>query len=216
MSDGRPDRGPRQSRLSGEARREQLLDVTAELVTEVGLDGATMEAVTAKAGVSKALGYVYFANRQDLVLALFDREMAALDAKVVVAMGGAEDLEGRVRATVHAWFDMVATRGRLLNVLLAATSAASPLEDRRRRRQRDVEQTWGEALERDTGLSPAVARSTAAIFIAGSAGALEMWLQRVAPRRQLEELFVRLCMGGVAALAAEAEGASSPAGAMPS
>ena len=50
------------ARLTAAQRKQQFLDVAAQLVVEQGADTVTMEAVAARAGVSKALSYRYFSN----------------------------------------------------------------------------------------------------------------------------------------------------------
>ena len=49
------------ARLTAAQRKQQFLDVAAQLVVEQGADTVTMEAVP-HAGVSKALSYRYFSN----------------------------------------------------------------------------------------------------------------------------------------------------------
>src|SRR3954447_22820859 len=105
---------PRAARLRRGERRGHLLDVAAELVAERGIDAMTMEAVAARAGVSKGLGYAYFPNRGEMLAALFDREMSALDGRVLAAMETAGTLEDRIRATARVWYDAVGERGALL------------------------------------------------------------------------------------------------------
>jgi AcrR family transcriptional regulator len=55
-------------------RREQLLDVTLELLATEGFDALTMEAVAKRAGVNRVVVYRSFANLQVLLVALLRRE----------------------------------------------------------------------------------------------------------------------------------------------
>src|SRR5205823_7973892 len=77
---------PRPARLPAEERREHFLDVTAELIINDGIDAVTMEGVAAAAGVSKGLGYAYFANRNELLLALLERELQKLDRRALAGI----------------------------------------------------------------------------------------------------------------------------------
>ena len=54
------------TRLTRAARREQLLDAAAQLGA-ASLDSVTMEGLAAQAGVSKALPYKFFANRDEVL-----------------------------------------------------------------------------------------------------------------------------------------------------
>ena len=82
----------RGARLSRDERRAHFLDMAAEIITEHGADSVTMEGVAARAGVSKALGYRYFTNRDDLLMALFDREMAILDHRISTAVANSSQV----------------------------------------------------------------------------------------------------------------------------
>jgi AcrR family transcriptional regulator len=55
-------------------RREQLLDVTLELLAEEGFGALSMEAIARRAGVNRAVVYRSFANLGVLLLALLHRE----------------------------------------------------------------------------------------------------------------------------------------------
>ncbi|MEA2125025.1 MAG: hypothetical protein QOI80_1807 [Solirubrobacteraceae bacterium] len=79
-------------RLSRAERREQLLDVTLDLLAEHGFDALTMEAIARRAQVNRAVVYRSFANLQLLLLALLRREDArtrrTIDALVPADPGG--------------------------------------------------------------------------------------------------------------------------------
>jgi AcrR family transcriptional regulator len=55
-------------------RREQLLDVTLDLVVEHGFHALTIEAVAQRAGVTRPIVYKQFSDLPGLVEALIDRE----------------------------------------------------------------------------------------------------------------------------------------------
>ena len=99
---------PRPARLPRSQRREQLLDVAAGLILEKGTEAVTMEGVAAAAGVSKGLGYAYFANSSTLLRALLEREVRKLQSSIMEALGRETTFEGKLRATVRAWFDSLA------------------------------------------------------------------------------------------------------------
>ncbi|MHB8689794.1 MAG: TetR/AcrR family transcriptional regulator [Solirubrobacteraceae bacterium] len=68
-----PTRQPSQ-RMPQSQRREQLLDVTLELLAEAGFGALSMEAIARRAGVNRAVVYRSFANLGVLLLALLHRE----------------------------------------------------------------------------------------------------------------------------------------------
>ena len=129
---GKPTSTPaRPARLPGQERREHFLDVVADLITEQGIDSVTMESVAAAAGVSKGLGYAYFTNRSDLLLAVFEREMQLFERRVGDALRAGTSFEERIAGAVHAWLDTLSERGGLLNTLLHASVLQKPLRERR-------------------------------------------------------------------------------------
>ena len=167
---------------------------------ESGVDSVTMEGVAAAAGVSKGLGYAYFANRGELLLALLNREWRALTQVATAGITAAPDYEGKVRASVHAWMDGVAERGLLLAALLRETQQHAPYNERRNRYFRDLEEYWGEMAAREYGVPRKQAVAAAAVMIAGLTGLLERWIQAKDSRRMLEDVYVRMSIGAIEAL----------------
>lgn len=84
--------------------REHLLAAAAELVREVGVNGLTIEAVAARADVSKPAVYYYFASKDALTRALaLDRsrdEIATLREAITNIPPGSSVIEAVVRAYV--------------------------------------------------------------------------------------------------------------------
>jgi AcrR family transcriptional regulator len=62
-------------RLPAQARRDQLLDVTAEIVVEQGFQAASIQAVARAAGISRPIVYEHFGDLPGLLEALVKREM---------------------------------------------------------------------------------------------------------------------------------------------
>lgn len=69
---------PRRTTARGLATREALLDATADLVAERGFHSVGILEIGAAAGVSGSALYRHFANKQELLVALFDRVVDAL------------------------------------------------------------------------------------------------------------------------------------------
>src|SRR5678816_4353021 len=92
-------------RLPAEQRREHLLDVAAAILLEHGYEALTMEAVKERAGVSRGLTYVHFANADELAFALYEREVAALDRRIAEVAAETTSFEDRVRGAMHAYLE---------------------------------------------------------------------------------------------------------------
>jgi AcrR family transcriptional regulator len=65
-----------QTRMAASARREQLLDVTGQIVGEQGFHAVSIQAVARRAGISRPIVYEHFGDLPGLLEALVEREMA--------------------------------------------------------------------------------------------------------------------------------------------
>lgn len=70
------------TRLPRPARREQLVDVAAALAAKDGFHAVSIEAVSQRAGVTRAVIYQHFRDLQELLEAVVSREMHRAKAQV--------------------------------------------------------------------------------------------------------------------------------------
>ena len=85
-------------RMSGQERREQLLDVGRRLFAEKGFEAVSVEEIAAKAGVSKPVVYEHFGGKEGLYAVVVDREMTYLLVAITDALddpAGAEPMNAR-------------------------------------------------------------------------------------------------------------------------
>ena len=112
---------PKQTRSRD--RVERILEVAEQLVVAGGVESMSTRAIAAAADVPVASLYQYFADKEAILLALVERDMAELDAQVAEDIGGLEVLNVRalVQATMYAFvkiyrrhpaFVMIYMRGR--------------------------------------------------------------------------------------------------------
>jgi AcrR family transcriptional regulator len=66
--------GATRKRMSAEERREQLLDVTKEIVGEQGFHAVSIEAVARRAGITRPVVYGHFDDLPGLLEAMVERE----------------------------------------------------------------------------------------------------------------------------------------------
>ena len=87
-----------------ERRRAEILDAAEAVAAEVGWDTMTMDQVARKARLSRALLYVYFKDKTDLLFGLCERALATLTQRFQEAVGrqkrGLDQLVGIGRAYV--------------------------------------------------------------------------------------------------------------------
>jgi AcrR family transcriptional regulator len=93
------------TRLSRQARREQLLDTAMTIVRTQGADGLTLLTLAEAAGVSRPIVYDHFGTRPGLLLALYrrldERHRTALEQAL---RGAASTLDEIARVMSTAYF----------------------------------------------------------------------------------------------------------------
>jgi AcrR family transcriptional regulator len=191
---------PTGKRLSREERREHFLDVAAQLIVEKGIDAVTMESVAAAAGVSKGLGYAYFTDASDLLMAVLNRETHAMERRIALAVADADTFEDKIRAGTKAWFDTVSERGTLFNTLLSTSQIRGARAKDRRASVRRWESFYADLAEHELGVPKRQADIASAILIAGLSGVVRRWVDHRDSRRVLEETYVAFAIGGLRAL----------------
>jgi AcrR family transcriptional regulator len=72
--------------MTGEERRQQLLDVARALFAEKGFDGTSIEEIAHRAGVSKPVVYEHFGGKEGIYAVVVDREMHSLLDGIVSAL----------------------------------------------------------------------------------------------------------------------------------
>ncbi len=108
--------GPR-TRMSGTARREQLIRVGRQLFAEKGYEAVTVEEIAAEAGVSKPVVYEHFGGKEGLYAVVVDREMSDLLGRVEVALAPGPP-KAMLESVVLAWLDYIATQTEGFRVLV--------------------------------------------------------------------------------------------------
>lgn len=186
----------RPSRLTREDRREQLLDAAADVVVERGIGALTMEGLAERAGVSKALPYQHFDNANAVLLALYRREIDTMGQRVLAAVEGVREPDERVRLAVHAYFDIVVERGRVLGVFVGS-GAGSAIAAAADGDARVGVEFIAETLVRPFGISGRRARMLASMFVGMLSGALESWGHGDGGRENIERTYVALVLGGI-------------------
>jgi AcrR family transcriptional regulator len=74
--------------MTGEERREQLLDVSRSLFAERGFEATSIEEIAHRAGVSKPVVYEHFGGKEGIYAVVVDREMRRLMDRVGTALEG--------------------------------------------------------------------------------------------------------------------------------
>jgi AcrR family transcriptional regulator len=189
----------RRTRMPAEKRREQLLDAAAEIIISDGFDNLTMEAITDRAGVSKALGYSYFNRLDDLFHELFDREFSVVYERLAPAIAAPGSLEERITNKVHAYFEVIAERHDLFLVLNRNLNGPTYRSERRERHSRW--EAWvADLIVNEFQAPDRVARAVARLLMAIDDRCVQMWTRSGFPRDDMEKLCVQFQLAGLRAI----------------
>ena len=107
-------------------QRERLLASFTALVGESGYGEATIEAVTAGAGVSSRAFYKYFKTIEDCYIGAFERAVEGLEAPVAEAYLGEAEWPRAIRAALLAGLREFSERPDVARLLTAEPFVAGP------------------------------------------------------------------------------------------
>lgn len=167
-----------QTRLAPEARRRQLLDVAAAVLTEHGIEAVQISTVAERAGVTRPIVYRFFETREALVLAVLEDFADALDAvyreALVRTLG--QPVETIARAFVDASCDVVERKGagpwRMLETRGMGREVGRDGVDLVER----FFSPWYERLAEFTGTRRIVVAMQVAGIVAAGRSALDFWI----------------------------------------
>lgn len=169
-------------RLAPEVRRRQVLDAAVAVFSIDGLHGASMDAIAARAGVSKPSVYAHGGTKEELFAACLRREAERLTATMTAAAapdaptsGAADTAEARLGRALRAFFHAVTTHRQGWTVLYrqavagehAGTVAAA---------RRGIVLRAAELLAAEIGGDVAAAEPLAHTLVGAAEGLTEWWL----------------------------------------
>jgi AcrR family transcriptional regulator len=134
-------------------RRQAILDAALGVFAKAGYHEASLEAVAARAGISKALIYEHFVSKQELHQALLDTYGAELVGRITTTIATTDPGEPRLRAGVEAFLAYVEELPDAWRVVfrhLEDPGVAEWLE----RMRTQVAGTISELISRDAPLTP--------------------------------------------------------------
>lgn len=85
--------GPSRRRMTAQARRNQILDVTHAIVDAEGFHAATPNRIAREAGINRSLIYQQFGDPAGLFVALIDREAARAGAQFAEVISATTDAD---------------------------------------------------------------------------------------------------------------------------
>lgn len=179
----------------GERTREHILDTALGLFIEQGYDATTMREIAAAAECSLGLTYRYFARKEDLVLALYQR--TANEQEVYVQSLSPAPIADRFVLAMHAKIAQIAPYrdafGALFGAALTPNSGVAVLGDQ----TSDIRERIGESfygLVRSATDAPRErqARQLATVLYALHLALLLFWLHDRSPDQQATDELIKL------------------------
>lgn len=107
------------------SQRWRLVLASAHVIATVGYAGATIEAITAEAGVSKKTFYKFFSGKEEAFLACYEGLDSVLSYVVGLA-GAAPDLDRAVDLVIEGYLSALAAAPDLTRLFLIEALTASP------------------------------------------------------------------------------------------
>ncbi|HEX4035609.1 MAG TPA: TetR/AcrR family transcriptional regulator [Solirubrobacteraceae bacterium] len=153
------------------ARRQELIDAAWRCAGRCGFRDLTVDDVCAEAGVSKGAFYGYFEQKHDLLLALLEDDVMALDRELELitrmSASGVQRVRRFARAMLARGEDAarVQVRADLWSDLLTEEGVRQRLAETTRRR-REVVRGWIEEASASGELVPIPANALASILLA--------------------------------------------------
>lgn len=160
-------------------RREQLVRVARRLFAEAGYEDASLDAVAARAGVTKPIVYQHFSGKRDLYLSVLEEHLSDLIGRLWVALSVSPDPRDRLRAGLRAYFAFVEERPDGFRMLVEAGVRNDPptqakLGDTWDTLADGIARTAGDLL-RAAGLDPAGAPVYARALIGMTQSVADWW-----------------------------------------
>jgi len=160
-------------------RKSALLDAGLSVVAEHGLAGATIEAVTAQAGLSKRYFYEHFRTRDELFVALTERLVAQVtDAVMAGVADHRADLSERLRDAFTGVVEILTDDPRNARLYVEVVGSG-PLKDIVGRAEHTLAELLVDALLADVDATARdrVRLGTATlVIVVGIAQAVSDWL----------------------------------------
>ena len=205
---------PEHGRLARADRREELLDAALELVASGDVESVSVDAVADRCGVSRSLVYKHFANRTDILTALYERESARLHDQLAAEVYAARSLEAKYRALCHGSLTAAKERGQIFDGLRSAAGMNKQIRKVQRDRDRQTTAAYGHLTQRETGVPAEVAEPVTALLLGAINPMLSLWHARPTDQyaTELEDAYMCLVVGTLGELRSRAtEAAPEPA-----
>ncbi|BEV16579.1 TetR/AcrR family transcriptional regulator [Herbaspirillum sp. DW155] len=89
-------------RKKSEERRQQMIDIAAEVFKEIGFEGASMAEISARIGGSKATLYNYFSSKEEIFVEVMIKQVGCQFEEMFMSLRNEDELRsGLLRLAEH-------------------------------------------------------------------------------------------------------------------
>lgn len=193
---------PRRTRLAPEERAQLILNTAAQIVTNEGVSAVNMDRLGRDAGISKALVYNYYPNRNDLLRALLLREVRLYQEQQRQAAADARGVDALIRITTRTYLDHIVEKGVLIERLMSEPAIATGMGDMERQGRKQTIEYLASRLNEGLTMPPNLARMMVELTL-GLTGAGGAYLDRSGCDIDLlEDMLVTMIKSNVAVVEA--------------
>jgi AcrR family transcriptional regulator len=96
----------------------KILDAALGLFREAGFDSATMRDIASKAGVATGAAYYYYASKDAIVMAFYERAWREMQPLIEAAAAEARGFEAKLRAIIRVKLEYFSANRAVLRALL--------------------------------------------------------------------------------------------------
>ncbi len=114
-------------RVKDEIKQQAIIDATIELVNEIGFVSSSVSKIAKKAGVSPATIYIYYKNKEDLLVSTYIRIKTMLGASVMKEFDPSLPVRDTLMTVGKSLFSHIATHPQLF--VFAEQFANSPYQE---------------------------------------------------------------------------------------
>ncbi len=191
---------PRRTRLAPQERSQLILDVAAQIVIAEGVSGVNMDRIGRDAGISKALVYNYFPNRNDLLRVLLLREVRLYNDQQRAAAEATRDIDALIRVTTRTYLDHIADKGVLIERLMSEPTIAQGMGEMERAGRAQTVEYLAARLSEGQSMPKEIARMMIELGL-GLTGAGGSYLDRTGCDIDLlEDMLVTMIKANLAAV----------------
>lgn len=110
----------------GESRRQQILDAARKTLLEEGPDAFVLRTIAEKIGITHGNLQYYFKTRHDLLVAIFEEEVAKYTESMHAAVAATSSKRGRLSAIIDSGFEQLRTPETALWRMIFSMADHSP------------------------------------------------------------------------------------------